>query len=98
MPATIDATRTTPTQVLVVIANPAVSTTLGWPVGFWGSELTHPYYAFREAGYEVTVASPEGRTLRARRLQRSPRRERLLGRGPDHDGLLLDPPALAGAR
>ena len=60
MPATIDATRTTPTQVLVVIANPAVSTTLGWPVGFWGSELTHPYYAFREAGYEVTVASPEG--------------------------------------
>ncbi len=60
MPATIDTTRTTPTQVLVVIANPAVSTTLGWPVGFWGSELTHPYYAFREAGYEVTVASPEG--------------------------------------
>jgi hypothetical protein len=49
MPATIDSTRTTPTKVLMVIANPAVSTTLGWPVGFWGSELTHPYYAFREA-------------------------------------------------
>jgi putative intracellular protease/amidase len=60
MPATIDTTRTTPKKVLMVIANPAVSTTLGWPVGFWGSELTHPYHAFTEAGYEVAVASPEG--------------------------------------
>jgi putative intracellular protease/amidase len=60
MPATIDTTRTTPKKVLMVIANPAVSTMLGWPVGFWGSELTHPYHAFTEAGYEVTVASPEG--------------------------------------
>jgi putative intracellular protease/amidase len=60
MPATHDFTSTTPKQVLMVIANPSVSTTLGWPVGFWGSELTHPYYAFSEAGYEVTVASPEG--------------------------------------
>jgi putative intracellular protease/amidase len=60
MPATLDTTRTTPTKVLMVIANPAVSTTLGWPVGFWGSELTHPYYLFTEAGYEVVVASPAG--------------------------------------
>jgi putative intracellular protease/amidase len=60
MPATLDLTRTTPKQVLMVIANPSVSTTLGWPVGFWGSELTHPYRAFSEAGYQVTVASPKG--------------------------------------
>jgi putative intracellular protease/amidase len=60
MPATVDLTRTTAKRVLMVIANPAVSTTLGWPVGFWGSELTHPYQAFSEAGYEVSVASPEG--------------------------------------
>jgi len=60
MPATLDTTRTTPKKVLMVIANPAVSATLGWPVGFWGSELTHPYYSFTEAGYEVTVASPAG--------------------------------------
>jgi putative intracellular protease/amidase len=44
----------------MVIANPAVSTTSGWPVGFWWSELTHPYLAFEEAGYEVEVFSPEG--------------------------------------
>jgi putative intracellular protease/amidase len=44
----------------MVIANPAVSTTTGWPVGFWWSELTHPYLAFEEAGYEVEVFSPAG--------------------------------------
>lgn len=47
-------------RVAMVIANPAVSTTTGWPVGFWWSELTHPYYVFTEAGYEVEVFSPEG--------------------------------------
>lgn len=47
-------------RVAIVIANPAVSTTTGWPVGFWWSELTHPYYALAEAGYEVEVFSPEG--------------------------------------
>jgi putative intracellular protease/amidase len=47
-------------RVLVVVANPAVSTTLGWPVGFWASELTHAWWEFREAGYEVTIASPRG--------------------------------------
>ena len=47
-------------RVAIVIANPAVSTTTGWPVGFWWSELTHPYHVFTEAGYEVEIASPEG--------------------------------------
>ena len=47
-------------RVAIVIANPTVSTTTGWPVGFWWSELTHPYYAFAEAGYEVAIFSPSG--------------------------------------
>jgi putative intracellular protease/amidase len=47
-------------RVAIVISNPAVSTSTGWPVGFWWSELTHPYYEFTEAGYEVEVFSPEG--------------------------------------
>ncbi len=47
-------------RVAIVIANPAVSTTTGGPVGFWWSELTHPYYAFTEAGYEVEIFSPDG--------------------------------------
>jgi putative intracellular protease/amidase len=49
-----------PKRILMVIANPAVSTTLGIPVGFWGAELTHAWNAFKEAGYDVTVASPDG--------------------------------------
>jgi putative intracellular protease/amidase len=49
-----------PKRIAIVISNPAVSTTTGWPVGFWWSELTHPYYAFVEAGYEVEVFSPSG--------------------------------------
>jgi putative intracellular protease/amidase len=47
-------------RVAIVIANPAVSTTTGWPVGFWWSELTHPYFVLTEAGYEVEIFSPNG--------------------------------------
>jgi putative intracellular protease/amidase len=49
-----------PKRVAIVISNPAVSTTSGWPVGFWWSELTHPYLWFSEVGYEVEIFSPNG--------------------------------------
>jgi putative intracellular protease/amidase len=49
-----------PKRAAIVISNPAVSTSTGWPVGFWWSELTHPYYAFTDAGWEVDVYSPQG--------------------------------------
>jgi putative intracellular protease/amidase len=49
-----------PKRVAVVLSNPALSTTLGWPVGFWWAELTHPYFQFTEAGYQVEVCSPNG--------------------------------------
>lgn len=49
-----------PKRIALVLSNPAVSTTTGWPVGFWWSELTHPYYEFTEAGYEVELFSPAG--------------------------------------
>jgi putative intracellular protease/amidase len=44
----------------MVVANPGVSSTLGWPVGFWAAELFHPYYEFTQKRYDVTIASPEG--------------------------------------
>jgi putative intracellular protease/amidase len=47
-------------RVAIVISNPAISNTTGWPVGFWWSEFTHPYYVLTEAGYEIEVFSPEG--------------------------------------
>ncbi|MBX9768941.1 MAG: type 1 glutamine amidotransferase domain-containing protein [Bdellovibrionales bacterium] len=49
-----------PKRVAVVIANPGISPTTGWPVGFWWSELSHPYFAFTEKGYEVEIYSPKG--------------------------------------
>jgi putative intracellular protease/amidase len=52
-------------RILMIAANPAVSTTTGWPVGFWWAELTHPYWAFSEAGYEVEIRSPDGGALQA---------------------------------
>ena len=50
-------------RVLMVAANPGVSPTTGWPVGFWWAELTHPYWTFAEAGYEVDIVSPKGGDL-----------------------------------
>jgi putative intracellular protease/amidase len=56
----IDMIRDQPKQALMVVANPAVSSTTGWPVGFWAAELTHPYYELTEGGVEVTITSPAG--------------------------------------
>jgi putative intracellular protease/amidase len=47
-------------RILMVVANPRTATTTGWPVGFWASELFHPYYEFSQKRYEITIASPEG--------------------------------------
>jgi putative intracellular protease/amidase len=56
----VDVTTTDRPKVLMVVANPTIATTTGWPVGFWASELTHPYYAFTRARYGVVIASPKG--------------------------------------
>ena len=60
MAATVDRTSTVPKRILMVVANPGVSELTGWPIGFWASELVHPWYEFTERGYEVTIASPDG--------------------------------------
>ena len=52
-----------PKRVLVLASNPAVSEQTGWRIGFWWSELTHPYWELLEHGYEVDVASPAGGKL-----------------------------------
>lgn len=56
----VDVVSSTSKKVIIVVANPSTSTTMGWPVGFWGAELTHPYYELTERGVEVTIASPDG--------------------------------------
>ncbi len=52
-------------RVALIAANAATSAQTGWPIGFWWSELTHPYWEFTEQGYEVEIFSPEGGKLQA---------------------------------
>jgi putative intracellular protease/amidase len=47
-------------HVLLIVANPSISTTLGGAVGFWASELIHSYDEFTKAGCQVAIASPNG--------------------------------------
>lgn len=63
MPATVDTIGDK--RILLVASNPAVSQRTGWPIGFWWSELTHPYWTFTEHGYSVEIASPDGGPLEA---------------------------------
>src|SRR5262245_10143877 len=49
-----------PKRIAIVVSNSAKSTSTGWPVGFWWSELAHPFHVFTEHDYEVEVFSPNG--------------------------------------
>src|ERR1700758_5372291 len=100
----VDTISTKPKRVLIVVANPTTATTVGWPVGFWGAELTHPYYELTERGVEVTIASPEGGKVQMDALSdpRDPSRwsaEDLITMGfvntPELMALLEDTPKLA---
>jgi putative intracellular protease/amidase len=50
-------------KILMIAANPSTSKITGDPIGVWASELTHPYWEFTQAGYEVEIASPDGGRL-----------------------------------
>ncbi|HQR34459.1 MAG TPA: type 1 glutamine amidotransferase domain-containing protein [Blastocatellia bacterium] len=60
MSKALNTTKNAKKRVLMVVANPSIATTTGWPVGFWASELTHAWLEFIETGYEVDIASPRG--------------------------------------
>lgn len=100
----VDLVSSTAKKVLIVVANPSTSTTMGWPVGFWGAELTHPYYELTERGVQVTIASPAGGKVEMDSLSdpRDPSRwsaEDLITMGfvntPELMALLEDTPKLA---
>lgn len=50
-------------RVAIVASNPSVSKQTGWPIGFWWSALTHPYWEFVGRGHEVEIFSPDGGKL-----------------------------------
>jgi len=47
-------------RILMVVTSHDQLGTTGKKTGFWLEEFTAPYYAFRDAGATVTVASPKG--------------------------------------
>lgn len=49
-----------PRAVLLVLTNHGELGDTGKKTGFYLSEASHPYDVFTEAGYQVTVASPDG--------------------------------------
>jgi putative intracellular protease/amidase len=46
--------------ILMILTSHAQLGNTGKPTGIWAEELTTPYYALVDAGYEVTLASPLG--------------------------------------
>lgn len=47
-------------KVLLVVTNHDKLGTTGKKTGYYLPEVTHPYYKFKEAGFEVVFASPKG--------------------------------------
>jgi putative intracellular protease/amidase len=47
-------------KVLIVLTSHDRLGDTGRKTGFWLEELAAPYYAFKDAGVEITLASPEG--------------------------------------
>ncbi|WP_250475339.1 type 1 glutamine amidotransferase domain-containing protein [Caballeronia sp. GAFFF1] len=47
-------------KILLVLTSHNKLGNTGRPTGFWLEEFTAPYYAFTDAGAQVTVASPKG--------------------------------------
>lgn len=47
-------------KILMVLTSHDQLGNTGRKTGFWLEELAAPYYVFKEAGYEITLASPKG--------------------------------------
>jgi putative intracellular protease/amidase len=46
--------------ILMIVTSHAKLGNTGKPTGIWAEELTTPYYALLDAGFEITLASPLG--------------------------------------
>ncbi|OXH82727.1 type 1 glutamine amidotransferase domain-containing protein, partial [Burkholderia multivorans] len=46
-------------KILVVLTSHDTLGDTGKKTGFWLEELAAPYYAFKDAGIELTLASPK---------------------------------------
>jgi putative intracellular protease/amidase len=55
----MNATKEMIMKVLMVITSHDQLGNTGRKTGFWLEELAAPYYVFKEAGVEITLASPK---------------------------------------
>jgi putative intracellular protease/amidase len=58
--ATTTRDKTMNAHVLMIVTSNAQMGSTGKPTGIWAEELAAPYYALRDAGVQVTLASPSG--------------------------------------
>lgn len=47
-------------KILMVLTSHDQLGDTGHKTGFWLEEFASPYYAFKDAGAEITLASPQG--------------------------------------
>ena len=93
-----------PGEILMVVSNEVPHPTMGFPLGFWAAELTHPFAEFAAHRHPITIASLNGGPV-AVDAYSDPRHESgysahdfvSLGflTSPPHAALLQDTPALA---
>lgn len=78
-------------KVLIVATSNELLGASNKPTGLWLEELASPYYAFTDAGFEVTVAS-----IRGGQVPVDPRSENTVGNNPESvDRFFLDGQAVA---
>ena len=49
-----------PKRIAFVVSNSAKSSKNEMDIGYWLPELAHPWWAFTQKGYQMTIASPKG--------------------------------------
>ena len=59
-PATTPVAAPTPKRVIFVVSNEVNPGPAGFPIGYYLTELAHPYWAFQQRGYTMDIASPNG--------------------------------------
>lgn len=47
-------------RVLIVGTSHDILGDTGYPTGVWLPEMTHPYYALKNSGFEIDIATPQG--------------------------------------
>jgi len=58
--STSTAAALTPKRVVFVVSNEVDPGHAGFPIGYYLTELAHPYWAFQQRGYVMDIASPNG--------------------------------------